>query len=323
MVYKLVSPGDIQPVNLGVELLFTKYLPKNTLLVLDSIHNSSALQIPDYIKHTVFEWSSNPVDIEQRWPEVALESCTVLTGLFKYFKNPLPYHNTKFFPFWALWTSYQYANQYCNHAKTHSVSCLNGTTWDHRKFVYLNLANKNYFDQIIFSYGHRPIQDHNQYSNNGVNLRLTTEELQDLSQLPQRITYYDDGPVDIFELTHPAYTSAYVNLVTETTIRADTPMLSEKTFKPIAAGQLFVLVASPGSIQFLRDIGIDTFDDIIDHSYDNVIDARARLLAALTQVDYLMTLNLEQIFPSIQTRLQRNATFFTSDEFRKQFSLSI
>jgi hypothetical protein len=99
-------------------------------------------------------------------------------------------------------------------------------------------------------------------------------------------------------------------------------MLSEKTFKPIVAGQLFILVAAAGAVQFLRDIGIDTFDDIIDHSYDTLVDNRLRLLAVIAQVDRLMTLDIESIYNQLKPRLQRNSEYIRSEEFRQQFSLT-
>ena len=99
-------------------------------------------------------------------------------------------------------------------------------------------------------------------------------------------------------------------------------MLSEKTFKPILAGQLFILLASPGAVQFLREIGIDTFDDIIDHSYDDTIDIRSRIQQIVDQVDRLERSDLNTICTSIKPRLRRNSEFLRSQEFRDQFTLN-
>ena len=67
------------------------------------------------------------------------------------------------------------------------------------------------------------------------------------------------------------YTDAYFNLVLETHFDADGSggtFLTEKTFKPIKNGQPFVLVAPPGSLQCLRDLGYRTFDSVLDNTYD-------------------------------------------------------
>ena len=67
------------------------------------------------------------------------------------------------------------------------------------------------------------------------------------------------------------YTDAYFNIVLETHFDADGSggtFLTEKTFKPIKNGQPFVLVAPPGSLQCLRDLGYRTFDSVLDNTYD-------------------------------------------------------
>lgn len=67
------------------------------------------------------------------------------------------------------------------------------------------------------------------------------------------------------------YTNAYFNIVLETHFDADGSggtFLTEKTFKPIKNAQPFVLVAPPGSLQCLRDLGYRTFDSALDNSYD-------------------------------------------------------
>lgn len=67
------------------------------------------------------------------------------------------------------------------------------------------------------------------------------------------------------------YTDVYFNIVIETHFDADGSggaFLTEKTFKPIKNAQPFVLVAPPGSLQCLRDLGYKTFDSVLDNSYD-------------------------------------------------------
>ena len=67
------------------------------------------------------------------------------------------------------------------------------------------------------------------------------------------------------------YLDSCFNIVTESYFSlADqkTTFLTEKTFKPILAFQPFIIVGQPYSIQGLRDLGFDVFDDIINHNYD-------------------------------------------------------
>ena len=77
------------------------------------------------------------------------------------------------------------------------------------------------------------------------------------------------------------YTDVYFNIVIETHFDADGSggaFLTEKTFKPIKNAQPFVLVAPPGSLQCLRDLGYRTFDSVLDNTYDLETDNTQRWL---------------------------------------------
>lgn len=68
-------------------------------------------------------------------------------------------------------------------------------------------------------------------------------------------------------------------LVTETVAIGRRHHLTEKTFKPIALGMPFVLVATAGSLEYLRSYGFETFGNIWDESYDTIADPHKRILA--------------------------------------------
>ena len=333
MIYRLNENNQITKFsNTLVEYACCKYLPDNSLIIPvgpNRTHDEFEILIngrPE-ISYLLFENFGNPIDtvMQVRYLEqLALSKpFYILSGLFTYYKNPTPDPRIKFFPFWILWTSDPHSvfanfdqHKFSNLPKKYKVSCLNGTPWNHRKLVYLHLAHTDYFNDIIYSFKHRPntIDAMN-------DLVLTNVEIDGLMHLPSTVNFIDNDEIVGIDVTinHSAYLETYINLVTETNIRASTPMLSEKSFKPIVAGQLFILVAAQGAVQFMRDIGLDTFDDIIDHTYDTITDNRLRIQAALAQVDYLMTLDLDQLYIKIQPRLLRNSEYFRSIEFRNQF----
>jgi hypothetical protein len=77
----------------------------------------------------------------------------------------------------------------------------------------------------------------------------------------------------MFSYDNAAYTDSYVNVITESFYKYPL-FVSEKVVKPMLADQMFVMVGGKGTMQYLKELGIDTFDDIIDHSrYDNSEDA--------------------------------------------------
>jgi hypothetical protein len=73
-----------------------------------------------------------------------------------------------------------------------------------------------------------------------------------------------------------------INVVTETSSQTDEGswreiFITEKTFKAFAYRQVPVWFAVPGLVQEVRNLGFDVYDDVIDHSYDNIIDPDIRM----------------------------------------------
>jgi hypothetical protein len=60
--------------------------------------------------------------------------------------------------------------------------------------------------------------------------------------------------------------------------------LNEKTFKPIACLQPFLINGMPGSLTHLHELGFKTFDKWWDESYDNIVehDLRVEAVAKIT-----------------------------------------
>ena len=82
------------------------------------------------------------------------------------------------------------------------------------------------------------------------------------------------------------YNSACGSIVSET---MDLEFgLTEKTFQPIMALHPILMIAPPGAVKFLRNHGFDMFDDLLDHSYDNIDNVNER-------IDCLFTANHDVI----------------------------
>ena len=64
---------------------------------------------------------------------------------------------------------------------------------------------------------------------------------------------------------------------TETVYFGDRLHITEKTFKAIALGMPWILVAPAGSLAYMKSYGFKTFDSVWDESYDNELDDLARL----------------------------------------------
>lgn len=75
-----------------------------------------------------------------------------------------------------------------------------------------------------------------------------------------------------------------IYVATETVFFGRRLHITEKTFKPIATGMPFVLVAPAGSLEYMRSYGFKTFADIWDETYDHETDDITRLIKTATLV---------------------------------------
>jgi hypothetical protein len=66
-----------------------------------------------------------------------------------------------------------------------------------------------------------------------------------------------------------ANVSAYVNVVVETYAGDATIGFSEKIFRALVTPAPWTVYSARGAVSYLRKLGFDVLDDIVDHSYDN------------------------------------------------------
>ena len=64
------------------------------------------------------------------------------------------------------------------------------------------------------------------------------------------------------------YSNSLINIITETFFFSKIIHVTEKTYKPIASLQPFIIIAAPRSLKHIRDMGFKTFSDFWDESYD-------------------------------------------------------
>jgi hypothetical protein len=69
---------------------------------------------------------------------------------------------------------------------------------------------------------------------------------------------------------------AFCSLVTESRFYSNFPNFSEKTLRAIHCGRPFLLLAPPGTLKLLQQLGIKTFSDFWDESYDDIQDHTQR-----------------------------------------------
>jgi hypothetical protein len=96
--------------------------------------------------------------------------------------------------------------------------------------------------------------------------------LENFFQTSNAHSYYSaDFDIEDYEATD-------IELVLETLFDDDRLHLTEKSLRPIACGQPFILAGTHGSLEYLRSYGFKTFGDVWDENYDQVEDPEERLI---------------------------------------------
>jgi hypothetical protein len=218
-----------------------------------------------------------------------------------------------FYPWWCYHGMKTFETIDIVKHRSRKLGCLHGNPRPHRIAHYLALKNKIDLQDLEISI----------FSSNTDPKRMDDVELLESEtaewarikpNLKDRYNRVSDATIKI-----PALDNAYIHITSETTV-IDRIFLSEKTWKPIAAGQLFLHFGNPGTIGFLRTLGVDTFDDIIDHdSYDNVSDWRQRMDLIHKLANYLMTLDLQDIWHATLSRRQSNVSKFFAGDFLQNY----
>jgi hypothetical protein len=83
------------------------------------------------------------------------------------------------------------------------------------------------------------------------------------------------------------YKNSLVNIVTETYFFSNIIHITEKTYKPIAFMQPFVMIGSYASLKHVKEMGFKTFNDFWDESYDLEQDDVKRFAMVMSVIEYI------------------------------------
>jgi hypothetical protein len=120
------------------------------------------------------------------------------------------------------------------------------------------------------------------------------------------------------DYNHNDFISTDISVILETEFDGSRIHLTEKMLRPIACGHPFILAAGPGSLEYLRDYGFQTFAPWIDESYDSESDSLKRLekiIQAMKQIHSMQGQELENFVQGIKNVAEFNKRHFFSQEF--------
>jgi hypothetical protein len=176
----------------------------------------------------------------------------------------------------------------------------------HRPLMMILLKDKNLLDQGFVSFGQSDFNNdtwEHKWNElvryyNGTEILEILNRNQDIKLFPPMYLDTEDLITNRAEQTNSTdryYLDSYFSLVNETTYHTKpgydgVPFLSEKIFKCIAMKHPFIMVTAPKSLKYLQEMGYQTFNGLIDESYDTIIDDGQRAIAILNEVDRLCKL---------------------------------
>lgn len=128
------------------------------------------------------------------------------------------------------------------------------------------------------------------------------------------------------------YKNTFLEIVSETTFFEKCFLITEKTANCFLGYNFPIILNSKGSVNFLRNMGFDMFDDIVNHNYDNIDDPFDRLYHAIyDNKDLLLdSKKIKKLWCENIKRFEKNVNFlqnnmydFYSNRFKKELITSL
>ena len=130
---------------------------------------------------------------------------------------------------------------------------------------------------------------------------------------------YPNHKNDVFSnlkyTTKSHYADTIFNIISETSFQSESLNLTEKSFKGLANSHPFLIIGDRYSNEYVKSMGFEQYDDIIDYSFDSIEDNGERLNEALKQIRKIYTIGREGMVEWYKNNIEKiNANrekFFT------------
>lgn len=222
----------------------------------------------------------------------------------KHFKNILYIGNSDgegYFSFWLFFIEKYFAPYPTEQVEfknpEHLYMCLNRKRHSHRIELVDRLKEESLLKYGLVSLGGDSEKNIPQF-----NLNL------DINDTKGNVaTDYKPGDIpndisSIGDLTN--WNNTLINVVTETTTHTHT-FISEKTWKPIIGLRPFMIVGDYKIYSYLKDYGIDTFDDIFGTGYEHPW-VHKRIEWVISNLKKYSNTNLIDLYKDLYPRLIKN-----------------
>lgn len=272
-------------------------------------------------KLLVFDKSDGPVDNELEyisWVENLRlnRDYIIVTGNYNYYFNKHP--KIVYWPryFFTMLRDVNTVIPEIANLRPYKMSCLNRNPWLHKSLNFVQMSKQPWFDQVQVSFG----APYDQLLPSAITTDLlkliSDEEAEYINSVYPFPLKMDNDDLSKFESNAcPTYQQCYIDYAPES--RHNQTFISEKTWKPIFSGQFFFILGPCGIINYLRAIGVDVFDDLIDHNYDTEPDLVKKISLLMLSISKFLENDLDQLWKDTIARRQKNLDLVYNPDFQQ------
>lgn len=178
--------------------------------------------------------------------------------------------------------------------------------------------------------------------NNNFNIRELQSSEVELSDLEEYYNEFQKIGFNILDWNYPKhqndvfsnlkyttkshYSDTYFNIITETSFENNSLNLTEKSFKAFANCHPFLIIGDMNTHEYLKTLGFELYDELIDYSFDSVPDNQKRLNDALGQIRKIHTLGPDTMINFYKNnfeKIKKNKERFFEYSFSKMIDDTI
>lgn len=176
--------------------------------------------------------------------------------------------------------------------------CFNRRYSDHRLLFFIMMVKKKLVDKFYISMAASQPEANRTFKINAEYLiqrhnthDITKEDIEECNSLLPLIldnNNFNQYPMETtVDPVEKFYKNSLINIVNETYFFNNIIHITEKTYKPIAFLQPFIILGASGSLQHIRNMGFKTFNDFWDESYDSEINDAIRFTKIVNIVEQI------------------------------------
>lgn len=197
--------------------------------------------------------------------------------------------------------------------KSFYFDALLGLTRSFREFVFHAVINSKHQEKIFLTYG-KLAQEEQTFK---YQWEPEVEFLRPFHSSADYVNYLGENIKLSLIVPITLYNKCAYSIITETNAFNDYSFFTEKIARPLLAKRLFVVFSGYNYLKNLRKLGFQTFGNVIDESYDDIIDDQQRWAEAFQQVERLCDMEQTSVYQQIQPILEHNYQLFTTTDWNQ------